>query len=203
MIVNTTTPADTSTPAVPPLDLTPTGKTLPLLAGLPDQPAPQAPQRPATVGQRIADRILAEVPSLAAKTDPAGLADSMDSAIVEASNPVLLEEADLDPGVYVMFNAEKNPVRAAYDPKQNSHAGAEALLRVELGRRNRPVGVVVSVGGSLVLGKTPDGEPLHVEELSDGKTRMTLDTAMVPLDRALALLQQVRAEKGETAEASA
>ena len=156
------------------------------------QATPQNP--PASIGERIADRILTEVPSLAAKTDPARLADAMNSAIAEASSPVLLEEADLDPGVYVIFNAEKNPVRAAYDPSQNSHAAAEALLRVELSRRNRPVGVVVSIGGSLALGQTPDGEPLHVQELPDGTTRMTLDTAMVPLDRALALLQQIRAE---------
>lgn len=136
----------------------PTGKTLPLLAGIPDQAA-------APVGR-----------------------------------DVLLEEADLDDGVYVMFNAAGD--RAAYDPKQNSHAGAEALLRVELGRRNRPVGVVVSIGGSLVLGQTPDGEPLHIEQLPDGKTRMTIDTTMVPLEQAAALIQRARAEKGEATRAS-
>ena len=110
------------------------------------------------------------------------------------TTPVLLEEADLDDGVYLVYNDKD---RAAHDPKQISQAAAEALLRVELGHRGRPVGVVVSVGGSLVLGQTPDGTALHIEQLPDGKTRMTIDTTVLPLDQVARLIQQVRAEKGE------
>lgn len=118
------------------------------------------------------------------------------------ATPVLLEEADLDDGVHLVYKVDDDKTRAAHDPRQTSQAAAEALLRVELGLRNRPVGVVVSIGGSLILGQTPDGEPLHIEQLADGKTRMTIDTAMVPLDQVASLLRRVRAEKGKTAGAT-
>ncbi|HET6354572.1 hypothetical protein [Streptomyces sp.] len=53
-----------------------------------------------------------------------------------------------------------------------------------------------------MLGQTPDGEPLHLEHLPEGKIRVALDTTMVPLDQTLSLLQRVRAEQDQAAEAS-
>ncbi|MFF7690587.1 hypothetical protein ACFZB6_31180 [Streptomyces syringium] len=112
--------------------------------------------------------------------------------------PVVLEEADLDDGVLVVFTQRPNLVRAAYDPAQTSRATAEAALRTELGRRHRrPVGAVISVGGVLTLAPLPDGEPIRFTVDADGRTRFILDTAQVPLAEALRLLQQVRAENGE------
>ncbi|MFE5873017.1 hypothetical protein ACFQ6V_30800 [Streptomyces roseifaciens] len=114
------------------------------------------------------------------------------------SVPVVLEEADLDEGIYVIFAEHKNMVRAAYDPAQTPRPMAEAVLRAELGRRHgRPVGAVITVGGVLTLAKLPTGEPIHCTTGADGRTRFVLDTSQVPLPEALQLLQRVRATNGE------
>lgn len=54
------------------------------------QATPQEP--PTSIGERIADRILTEVPSLAAKTDPARLADAMNNAVAEAADRAINEQ---------------------------------------------------------------------------------------------------------------
>ncbi|GAA2407338.1 hypothetical protein GCM10010420_39280 [Streptomyces glaucosporus] len=110
--------------------------------------------------------------------------------------PVLLEQATLSEGIYVIFKDDSTPIRAAYDPKQVNPAVAEAMLRLELGRRHDvPAGLVISVGGSLALAPLPDGEPLRVERQDDSGLHVTLDTAQADLDTVLELLERAHEEK--------
>ncbi|PAU44547.1 hypothetical protein CK936_34245 [Streptomyces albireticuli] len=132
------------------------------------------------------------------RTETVGTPVRVEPAVAGTTAPVVLEEADLDANIYVVFSEHQNVVRAAYDPAQTPRAMAEAVLRAELGRRHgRPVGAVITVGGVLVLAKLPAGEPIRLTTGADGRTRFVLDTAQVPLTEALRLLQQVRAENGE------
>lgn len=116
---------------------------------------------------------------------------------------VVLEEGELSDGTMVVIGHRRylagEAFRAVYDPLHVTVERAEVMVRVELGRRlPYPVGLVISVGGSLHLTRLPEGEPLRVVEQDDGRTRFELDTEQVPLVEALKLLQEARYRKKET-----
>lgn len=108
---------------------------------------------------------------------------------------VLLEQADLDDGVFGIYRDYGDRVRAAFDPSHISEGNFKVILQQEFARHGRPLQAVFSVGGSLILETRPQGDPVDLEPRPDGMVRMSLDERQLPLADAMRLLRQARAEK--------
>ncbi|WP_165984220.1 hypothetical protein [Streptomyces sp. YIM 98790] len=101
--------------------------------------------------------------------------------------PVLIERAELDPGVHLVHRDYGDKIRVAYDPRQGTEGAAMALLLVYVPR-------MVSAGCRLVYVDTPHGISAWAAcEL----LRKVAESAAPDVARVLRQAEEIVAETGD------